>query len=324
LLALTGCTLYFNDSATSSDDDGSGGSGGSGSGSGWGSGGGSGTDPGPDPTPACTSGIPSTGWIVFDADDAQFYRDIYRMRPNGSALERLTDGSLDKEPAPSPDGHLIAFTSKRSGTFQIHLLDLATKNVTQLTHHAGDAFEPSFSHDGTLIAFRSGTSVYTIHVDGTNEQFVTDSGEGEFNAYFTPRFSANDSELVFDRNNEIDAIHLNGTGLRYIVNNWTTSIKSPSVSPSGTSVAYEVWCSGIGIWATPFETATNPCQGRQITPTDVFESRGPAWGPNDLIAYERVGSGNVAQIALISTAPNSKPCLASSGPYDHRNPSWAP
>jgi Tol biopolymer transport system component len=269
--------------------------------------------------------VPTAGWIVFDADDAQFNRDIYRMRPDGSGVERLTtNASLDKEPAPSPDGHTIAFASKRSGTFQIHLLDVATKTVTQLTHHMGDSFEPSFSHDGTLVAFRSGSSLYTIHVDGTNEHFVIDSGLEAFNAYFTPQFSADDTELVFDRNNEIDAVHLDGTGLRYIVNNWTSVIKSPSVSPSGAAVAYEVQCSSFEIWATPSETGTNPCQGRQITPTDAFESRGPAWGPSDFIAYERVGSGNVAKIALISTAPNSKPCLASSGPYDHRNPAWAP
>ena len=265
----------------------------------------------------------STWWIVFDADDAQFNRDIYRMRPDGSSVERLTThASLDKEPAPSPDGHTIAFASKRSGTFQIHLLDVATKTVTQLTHHAGDAFEPSFSNDGSLVAFRSGTSLYTIHVDGTNERFVIDSGLDAFNAYFTPRFTADDTELVFDRNNEIDAVHLDGSGFRYVVNNWTTTIKSPSPSPSGSAVAYETYCGGYEIWATPSQTATNPCQGRQITPTDAFHSQGPAWGPGDLIAYERVGSGNIAKIAIISTEPGSTPCIASSGPYDHRNAAW--
>lgn len=327
LFALAGCSLYFGETPDpASNDDGSGGgagSSGTGSGSGPGSGGGSGFDPGPDLTPSCAAGVAASRWIVFDADDQQFNRDLYRMRPDGSGVQRLTtDASLDKEPAPSPNGHTLAFASKRSGTFQIHLLDLATMSVTQLTHRPSGAEEPSFSNDGTRVAFRSGTSLYTIHVDGTNEQFVIDSGELPFNAYFTPRFSADDTELLFDRNNELDAVHLDGSGFRYVVNNWTTTIKSPSVSPSGTAVAYETFCTGYEIWATPAETATDPCKGRRITPSDAFQSRGPAWGPDDLIVYERVGSGNVAKIALISTEPNSTPCIASSGPYDHRNPAW--
>lgn len=164
--------------------------------------------------------------------------------------------------------------------------------------------------------------MYTIHVDGTNETFVTSSSWGAYNSFFSPTFTADDSELMFDRNNEIHAVHLDGTGMRYVVNNWTTTSKSPSPSPSGTAVAYEAYCSSVEIWATPAQVATNPCEGRRITPTGSFPSRNPAWGPDDYIAYERVRGANVGSIALISTAPNSTPCLAGFSDYDRRNPNW--
>ncbi len=132
-----------------------------------------------------------------------------------------------------------SFTSNRTGTFQIHLIDLMTSQVTQVIDVAAGADQSSFSHDGTLIAFHSGASVWVIHPDGTGLTMVA-TGPDDFNAYFWPDFSADDRELVFDRNNDVDAARLDGSATRMIVQNWTTTIKSPVVSPSGADVAYDV------------------------------------------------------------------------------------
>ncbi|HEY7375388.1 MAG TPA: hypothetical protein VIF57_24735, partial [Polyangia bacterium] len=180
----------------------------------------------------------ATGKIAFDSDRDNFNVDIYTMRVDGSELTRLTsETSIDKEPAFSPDGNRISFTSNRTGTFQIHLIDLTTSQVTQVTNVAADADQSSFSHDGTLIAFHSGASVWVIHPDGTGLTMVA-AGLDDFNAYYWPDFSADDRELVFDRNNEVDAARLDGSATRMIVQNWTTTIKSPAVSPNGADVAY--------------------------------------------------------------------------------------
>ena len=267
----------------------------------------------------------ATGTIAFDSDRTDFNRDLYTVAVDGSALTRLTtDPSNDKEPAFSPDGHQLSFSSDRSGTFQIYLLDLATTQVTQVTNIPDGADQSSFSHDGTLIAFHSDASVWVVHPDGTGATLVA-TGLDNFNAYFWPHFSADDTELVFDRNNEIDAVHLDGSGLRRIVQNWTTSIKSPAVAPGGIDVAYAVWCdSALSIWTTPFSTTTQPCKGRRVTPAGDHTSQRPTWGPNDLIAYERVGTaGNIGSIAVISRTTGSIPCLLTPDPADNRNPSWS-
>ncbi len=267
----------------------------------------------------------AAGKIAFDSDRQDFNRDIYTMNVDGSGLTRLTtDTGIDQEPAFSPDGNQISFSSNRSGTFQIYLLDLPTMHLTQVTDLADGADESSFSHDGSLIAFHSNASVWVIHPDGTGATLVA-TGLDSFNAYFWPHFSADDSELVFDRNNEIDAVHLDGSGFRRIVSNWTTTEKSPAVSPSGTEAAYAVSCSGpLSIWTTPFSTTTDPCMGLRVTPPTAPLSQRPTWGPNDLIAYENVDSNtNVGSIAVISRDAGSVPCLLTPDPADNRNPAWS-
>src|SRR5207253_4450443 len=123
---------------------------------------------------------------------------------------------------------------------------------------------------GALVAFHSGTSVYAIHVDGTGQTPITGTPGG----YFWPRFSASDQELVFDRDNEIDAVALDGTGFRRIVQNSTTSIKAPTISPGGGELAYDVYCdTGYSIWTSSFLTTTDPCEGRRLTPVGEPASR---------------------------------------------------
>jgi Tol biopolymer transport system component len=327
LLALSGCSLYF-----SSDDspvpDAHLEPLGEGSGEPY-------TPPPPDDVPpaptlgACAAGLTPSGWIVFDSDRAQFNRDLFRIRTDGTGLERLTTTtSVDKDPAPSPDGTKIAFTSTRSGTLQIHLLDLSTNAVTQVTDRVGGAQEPSFSHDGARIAFRSGSSIYTIAVNGTNETFVADSGLDEYNAFFAPHFSIDDSEIFVDRNNEIRAIRTDTLASRYVVNNWTVMIKSPSPSPSGTALAFELNGGpppiGAGIWGVQSAVPNDPGEGRRLTPAEAgADSYAPEWGPLDLVVYERVvQSSSVSSIVVVSTEPGSVPCQVTTDLYDNRNPAW--
>ena len=65
--------------------------------------------------------------------------DIYRIHPDGSDLERLTDDpAFDDQGVLSPDGRTLAFVSTRgSGTANLWLLDLATRKYTNLTKTKG-------------------------------------------------------------------------------------------------------------------------------------------------------------------------------------------
>lgn len=68
------------------------------------------------------------------------------------APTRLTDGEGDdREPAVSPDGTTVAFSSDRGGTYDIWLHDLETGALTQLTSALGNESEPAWTPDGAAL-----------------------------------------------------------------------------------------------------------------------------------------------------------------------------
>jgi Tol biopolymer transport system component len=275
--------------------------------------------------PSCSDQTDADTWIAFDSDRDRYDRELYLVHPDGSGLTRLTTRpGIDQEPAFSPDGKWLSFTSDRDGSLQIYLLELATGDVTQVTHHEGGADQSTFSHDSKLLAFHSGASTYTIFVDGTNERLVA-SGPDPYNGYAHPQFTLDDTQVVVDRNNEIDVFTLDGNAQRMIVQNWTTTIQAPSLSPSGLDVVYEVYCDGVSLWSSPFSVNTNPCEGVRITPGDLaHDSRHPSWGPNDRIVYSRVDkANNTGQIVTIVRERDAKACAVTALGADDRNPVWS-
>jgi Tol biopolymer transport system component len=134
--------------------------------------------------------------IVFTSDRGGS-ADLYRVKPDGSALERLTDDpSYDDQAAYSPDGRQLVFVSSREGGFaHLWTLDLQSKHAKALTSGKGGDFRPSWSPDGAWIAFASDpdgslpfghgrwehlqiVDLYIVHPDGSGLKRV--SGHGDF------------------------------------------------------------------------------------------------------------------------------------------------
>ena len=95
-------------------------------------------------------------WIAFTSE-RNGSADLYRMRADGSAVERLTDDpSYDDQAAFSPDGSQIVFVSTRAaGTANLWILDVKTRQARALTSGKGGDFRPAWSPDGKWIAFSS-------------------------------------------------------------------------------------------------------------------------------------------------------------------------
>jgi len=149
-------------------------------------------------------------WILFTSE-RDGSADIYRVHPDGSGIERLTDSpSYDDQAALSPDGRTLAFVSTRaSGTADIWVLDLAARRYSNLTGGKGGNFRPSWSPDGKWIAFSSdretrpgraepswellqSAAIYLIHPDGTGLRRLT--AQGGF--YGSPQWSADGKRIV--------------------------------------------------------------------------------------------------------------------------------
>jgi Tol biopolymer transport system component len=167
---------------------------------------------------------PDGQWIVFTSErEGHGQSDLYRSRTDGSGLERLTNHpAVDDQAVFSPDGRQLAFVSSReTGTANIWLMDLATKNVRNVTGareiqgtpgKPSGFFRPSWSPDGQWLAFSSdrntewtgheagagaghsqALSVYVMRPDGTGLRRLTDP---KLSAG-SPSWSADSKRLVF-------------------------------------------------------------------------------------------------------------------------------
>lgn len=92
--------------------------------------------------------------MVFASTRHSTAPDIYTKSVDGVAVTQLTaDPAWDVQPAYSPDGSHIAFSSNRSGNWDIWVIDLKGRTPIQITDEPGDEVHPSWSPDGKRIVY---------------------------------------------------------------------------------------------------------------------------------------------------------------------------
>ena len=129
--------------------------------------------------------------------------DIYVMEADGSDLRQLTSNArADTRPDWSPDGRRIAYSSNRSGSNQIHVMNSDGSGDIQITTVAQGAGNqaPDWSPDGTKIVFVSNRDgdpeVYVMNADGTDQRRLTYNPTNDDD----PEWSLDGKQIVFDRN----------------------------------------------------------------------------------------------------------------------------
>lgn len=103
-------------------------------------------------------GYPSAaedGIFLFSMSDgvnAHFF--IYN--PLSQPLQRITDqAGEDRDPALSPDGQRVAFSSRRNGYWDLYILDLISGQVERVTDTPEYEGAPSWSPDGQWLAYEA-------------------------------------------------------------------------------------------------------------------------------------------------------------------------
>lgn len=193
----------------------------------------------------------------------------------------------------------IVFRSDRDGNGNIYVMNDNGRNVRQLTHSSFRDSEPTWSPDGSQIAFMRDIhsagagkgqqyEVFIMNADGSNLQNVTQHPASEGNVGWSP----DGRHIVFssNRNEDVDIYTLElATG---ITTQLTDNSKdgglsaAPDWSPDGRQIAYEHVVPGKGrhvyIMGVDGKNARPLLKGHQAHINGVnLVSRGfPRWSPD--------------------------------------------
>ena len=124
---------------------------------------------------------------------------IYAMNADGSEMRAITSGPFDdREPSWSRDGSRIAFSSDRSGNYDVWDVEVATGAARQLTRHPANDFAPAHSPADARIAFVSereeSRGVWTVHATtGVESSLAPAAG-----AVSAPSWSRDGAKVVYN------------------------------------------------------------------------------------------------------------------------------
>jgi Tol biopolymer transport system component len=137
------------------------------------------------------------GRLVFDTYEQR--ETLVEVTPDTGAARRRTIGTAaDRQPAYSPDGRRVVFSSNRAGNLDLWLLDVESGALTQLTDDVAQDWDPAFTPDGRLlyssdrggnlevwIAAADGSDPRQVSRDGVDAENPTMTADGRWIVYFS-------------------------------------------------------------------------------------------------------------------------------------------
>jgi len=204
---------------------------------------------------------PDGSQVLFQSD-----RDgtlsIYSMRADGSDPQRIPNTEHGNYAKWSADGSRIAFFSKRDGVTDIYSVSIDGNNMQNLTQSGSTDETPSWTADGTLLAFQSDRAWrQSLAEEPAPEQ------RSNFGIFTLALATATVTEI---------------TGLQF-------NDENPSIHPNGHSIVFQRYVDdGLAIGVVDIESGAT----RLLTaPAEISGS--PAWSSSGThIVFDSMRDGN--------------------------------
>jgi Tol biopolymer transport system component len=284
---------------------------------------------------SCVTVSPTTTTPVLNPQSSPRLSATFTVTPRaeGSCTVTVSDKKGNQVAvAISVQYPTMAFSTLRTvpGPVQIYTMKADGSQVTRVSAPGMYDIEPSWSPDGTRLAFTSrrdltsnpnfpGFEIYTMLADGSNATRLTFTEEFEHNAIWT----RDGSKILFTSNRANDRLQLylmnpDGSDQVTILD---AQAQQPAYSPDGSQLAFASNMDGHGlrIWIMNADgSGLHP-----ITP-EQDGSAYPAWSPDGTrIAFSsrRVGDGTLK--IYVMNADGTGATQLTNGLVDE-SPSWTP
>jgi len=225
---------------------------------------------------------------------------IFEMNADGGAQRRLTPREdtgassparlfFQIEPAWSPDASQIAFSSRRSGTMHLYVMNADGTGTRQLTFGKQADSHPTWSSGGTQLAFQRDGDIYVVNADGSGPRRVSDSTAEERE----PAWSPDGAWIAYVRRTpgtpvrELWLMRSDGSE-RHALTGQNETIITPAWSPDSSRIVFAKK-NDAGVYAL-FTIGLDGKGLRSVvlTTSDNFE---PSWSPDGAkIAYFEDGA----------------------------------
>lgn len=183
------------------------------------------------------------GIVMHSASLRENLREVFLDgKKNALTTSWLTRGnSCNRQPAYSPDGRSILFSSNMTGNLDLWEVSVESRGLRRITEDATEDWDPAFSPDGKHILWSSNRKghfeIWMANADGSGSRQVTTDGVDAEN----PGMTRDGKWIVYNSYNPdikirgIWKIRPDGTGAIRIASGLT---QWPEISPDGRYASY--------------------------------------------------------------------------------------